>query len=81
MICVILYIRYVVGGEISPAFHFYRIDWRLSMTLPALLRILPVLFFMQFVGFFFGKVFGARIRKGDRPEKCDTLEDILKMEG
>ena len=33
------------------------------------------------IGFFFGKVFGARNRKGDMPEKCDTLEDILKMEG
>lgn len=33
------------------------------------------------IGFFFGKLFGARIRKGDRPEKCETLEDILKREG
>ena len=33
------------------------------------------------IGFFFGKVFGARNSKGDRPEKCETLEDILKREG
>lgn len=33
------------------------------------------------VGFFFGKVFGARNSKVDRPEKCDTLEDILNREG
>ena len=33
------------------------------------------------ISFFFGKVFGARNRKGDRPEKCETLEDILKREG
>lgn len=33
------------------------------------------------VGFFFGKVFGARNRKGDKPEKCETLEDILNREG
>ena len=33
------------------------------------------------IGFFYGKVFGAMNRKGDRPEKCETLEDILNMEG
>ena len=33
------------------------------------------------IGFLFGKVFVARIRKGDRPEKCETLEDILNREG
>ena len=33
------------------------------------------------IGFFFGKLFGARNRKDDRPEKCETLEDILKREG
>ena len=33
------------------------------------------------IGFFFGKLFCARIRKGDRPEKCETLEDILNREG
>ena len=31
--------------------------------------------------FFFGKAFGARNSKGDRPEKCETLEDILNREG
>jgi len=33
------------------------------------------------VGFFFGKVFGARNRKGDRPEKCETFQDIIDREG
>lgn len=33
------------------------------------------------IGFFIGKVFGARNRKDDNPEKCKTLEDILKREG
>ena len=33
------------------------------------------------IGFFFGKVFGARNRKSDSPEKCETLEDILNREG
>lgn len=33
------------------------------------------------IGFFFGKVFGARNRKGYSPEKCETLEDILNREG
>jgi len=36
---------------------------------------------MGVVCYLIGFLFGARIRKGDRPEKCETLEDILNREG